>query len=65
MRPSKKTIVEYLNQAESKYGLIKDTLVELYDEESRVVFMSRRHGITSSLRKILQNSLVGDKDDSE
>jgi len=65
LKPSKKTIIKYLNDAENEFGLKKDTLVELYEEEARVVFMVRRHGITSSIRKILQNSLVGEKNDSE
>lgn len=58
MRPSKKNIQEILSQAEDKYGLRENVLIEIYDAESQVVFMGRRRGINDKLRRIIKNAAL-------
>lgn len=58
MKPSKNAIITSLHEAETKFNLKKNTLVEIYEEEARVVFMARRRGLSSNLRKILQKSAL-------
>ena len=55
-----------LKEAEIKHNLRSEVLVEIYEAESRVVFMGRRRGINKDLRKIIQNALrIETKDEDQ
>jgi hypothetical protein len=53
IRASKREIEETLREMEEKYGIGEGILSEIYDEESRVVFMGVRRNIKKNVRKIV------------
>lgn len=61
MRIAKKTIENVLSKAENEFELNKGILLSIYEAEARVVFLGLRRGITKDLRRIIQNSVLGEE----
>jgi len=59
LRPSKKLIEKTLSEAEEKFNLKKDALIDVYREEARVVFLGKRRNIMKNLRKIVLDARKG------
>ena len=65
MRPSRKEIEKVLTEAEAIRGLRKNVLSEIYNQEARVVFMIRRHGIKGKLRRIILHATKEEVENTE